>query len=72
MDNDKSQRQVSKWKEKYYQSLSDLEQHKDSDALLRRSLSRLAFVAQGLDPELDSQLNALRNNLRKKVRNKHR
>ena len=54
MDNDKSQQQVAKWKEKYYQSLSDLEQRKDTDALLRRSLSRLTLIAKGLDPELDS------------------
>lgn len=65
MDINTSQQQLTQWKQKYYQSLSDLEQQKEFDALLRRSLSRLALAAQGLDPALDTQLNSLRINLRK-------
>jgi diguanylate cyclase len=66
MDNNAIQQQLNQWKQKYYQALSDIEQQKDFDSLLRRSLSRLALAAQGLDPALDTQLDALRNNLRRK------
>ncbi len=65
MDKNTIQQQLAQWKQKYYQALSDIEQQKDFDALLRRSLSRLALAAQGLDPALDKQLDRLRANLRK-------
>ena len=66
MDNNTIQQQLVQWKQKYYQALSDLEQQKDFESLLRLSLSRLSLAAQGLDPTLDTQLESLRNALRKK------
>lgn len=66
MDNDAIEQQLNKWKQKYYQSITDLEKQQHLDALLRRSLSRLALVAQGLDSTLDEHLSSLRSSLRKK------
>lgn len=58
--------QLKEWKEKYYQSITDLENQKTYDDLLQRSLGRLALAAQGLDPALDRQLKSLRSVLRGK------
>ena len=70
MDINTIQQQLNQWKDKYYRSLSDLEQQKEFDDLLRRSLSRLSLAAQGLDPTLDKQLDTLRATLRKKGQEK--
>ena len=66
MDNDTIQQQLSQWKQKYYKSITELEQQQQLDTLLRRSLGRLALIAQGLDSTLDSHLSSLRTSLRKK------
>ena len=66
MDNDTIQQQLSQWKQKYYKSVTELEQQQQLDTLLRRSLGRLALIAQGLDSTLDSHLSSLRTSLRKK------
>ncbi|RKZ88425.1 MAG: hypothetical protein DRQ39_02510 [Gammaproteobacteria bacterium] len=58
--------QLEEWKQKYYQSISDLEQQQSYDELLQRSLARLALAAQGLDSRLDTQLTSLRKELRGK------
>jgi len=65
MANDISQ-QLEEWKQKYYQSITDLEKQQTYDELLQRSLGRLALAAQGLDPALDKQLKSLRSVLRGK------
>ncbi|NQZ53636.1 MAG: GGDEF domain-containing protein [Piscirickettsiaceae bacterium] len=64
MANDDIQQQLDEWKQKYYQSITNLEQQQSFDQLLRRSLARLALASQGLDPLLDKQLKALRKILR--------
>ncbi len=64
-DND-IQQQLDEWKQKYYQSITDLEQQQSYDKLLQRSLGRLSLASQGLDPLLDRQLKALRKALRSK------
>jgi len=53
-------------KQKYYQSITDLEKQQSYNELLQKSLSRLALAAQGLDPLLDRQLESLRTVLRRK------
>jgi diguanylate cyclase len=53
-------------KQKYYQSITDLEKQQSYNELLQKSLSRLALAAQGLDPLLDRQLESLRSVLRGK------
>jgi diguanylate cyclase len=58
--------QLEEWKQKYYQSISSLEQQQDYEELLQRSLGRLALAAQGLNPALDKQLTSLRKVLRGK------
>jgi len=65
MANDITQ-QLEEWKQKYYQSITDLENQQTYDELLQRSLGRLALAAQGLDPALDKQLKSLRSVLRGK------
>ncbi len=65
MANDVAQ-QLEEWKQKYYQSITDLEKQQSYDDLLQRSLGRLALAAQGLDPLLDRQLKSLRSVLRGK------
>lgn len=65
VNNDITQ-QLNQWKQKYYKSLKDLEQRQQLDTVLRRSLSRLALIAQGIDPTLDNQLSSLRTSLRNK------
>jgi len=65
MANDITQ-QLEEWKQKYYQSITDLEKQQTYDELLQRSLGRLALAAQGLDPALDKQLKSLRSVLRGK------
>jgi len=65
MANDITQ-QLEEWKQKYYQSITDLEKQQSYDELLQRSLGRLALAAQGLDPSLDKQLKSLRSVLRGK------
>jgi diguanylate cyclase len=58
--------QLEEWKQKYYQSITDLEKQQSYDELLQRSLARLALAAQGLDSRLDTQLTSLRKELRSK------
>ena len=66
MANDTESQQIEEWKQKYYLSLTTLEQQQSYDELLQRSLGRLALAAQGLDPALDRQLKSLRDVLRGK------
>jgi diguanylate cyclase len=66
MANDDISQQLDEWKQKYYQSITDLEKQQSYDELLQKSLSRLALAAQGLDPLLDRQLKSLRTILRGK------
>jgi len=56
------------WKQKYFDSLADLE-HKERrwqsvESSLRRCISRLTFVADGIDGQLDQRLEQLRNRVR--------
>lgn len=56
------------WKQKYFDSLADLE-HKERrwqavESSLRRCISRLTFVADGMDAQLDQRLEQLRNRVR--------
>tara|TARA_R110001606_G_scaffold399310_1_gene584673 strand:+ start:4383 stop:6023 length:1641 start_codon:yes stop_codon:yes gene_type:complete len=66
MADDNALQQLDEWKQKYYASLTSLEQQQSYDELLQRSLGRLALAAQGLDPTLDTQLKSLRDVLRGK------
>ena len=66
MANNDVVQQLEEWKQKYYQSITDLEQQQSYDELLQRSLARLALAAQGLDSKLDTQLTSLRKELRSK------
>ncbi|KKN66480.1 hypothetical protein LCGC14_0470840 [marine sediment metagenome] len=66
MTDDTTSQQLEEWKKKYYASITSLEQQQNYDALLQRSLGRLALAAQGLDPVLDKQLKSLRDVLRGK------
>lgn len=66
MTDDTASQQLEEWKQKYYASISALEQQQSYDELLQRSLGRLALAAQGLDPALDTQLKSLRDVLRGK------
>lgn len=56
------------WKEKYYQSLQELEDKEKSwaevEERLRRGITRLTLVSNGLDNELDRQLEKLRKTVR--------
>ncbi len=57
-----------RWKQKYYDSLAELERKErqwgEVDGVLRRSISRLTFLGDGVDPDLDRQLERLRNIIR--------
>jgi diguanylate cyclase len=64
MSNDDTVAQLEEWKQKYYQSITDLEKQQSYDDILQRSLGRLALAAQGLDRDLDVQLKSLRQVLR--------
>jgi len=66
MANDDITQQLEEWKQKYYQSITDLEKQQSYDELLQKSLGRLALAAQGLDPLLDRHLKSLRSTLRAK------
>lgn len=66
MTNETELQQLDEWKQKYYASITSLEQQQSYDELLQRSLGRLALAAQGLDPALDKQLKSLRDVLRGK------
>lgn len=56
------------WKKKYFDSLGDLERkekHWQSvESTLRRCISRLSFVGDGMTPQLDDRLEQLRNRVR--------
>lgn len=56
------------WKKKYFDSLADLErkekQWETVESALRRCISRISFVGDGLDPTLDERLEHLRNRVR--------
>ena len=71
MDNEKIKQQLNQWKQKYYKSITDLEERQELDTSLRRSLSRLALVAQGIDSRLDAHLSSLRSSLRNKNQKQH-
>ncbi|WP_428635022.1 GGDEF domain-containing protein [Sedimenticola sp.] len=59
---------AAEWKKKYLDSLSDLERKEKRwqtvESTLRRCLSRLSFVGDGMDPQLDERLEQLRNRVR--------
>lgn len=59
---------VNEWKDKYLESLADLEkkdQHWQSiEFSLRKCISRLSFIGDGRDAELDEKLETLRNRVR--------
>jgi len=65
MDIPELQKQLTQWKQKYYKTLTELEQYEQLTPILKRGLSRLALAAQGQNDKLDSQLSSLRKNLRK-------
>ncbi|WP_260295444.1 GGDEF domain-containing protein [Sedimenticola hydrogenitrophicus] len=56
------------WKKKYFDSLADLERKEKRwqsvESTLRRCLSRLSFVGDGMDAQLDERLEQLRNRVR--------
>ena len=52
MAGDITSKQLDEWKQKYYASITSLEQQQSYDELLQRNLERLALAAQGLDPAL--------------------
>ncbi len=60
MASDNTVQQLEEWKQKYYKTLTELEQQQRYDELLERSLGRLALAAEGIDPALDTQLKSLR------------
>lgn len=68
MDDDKFAQEAEQWKRKYLDHLEESErnekQWKDSDELLRKTISRLTLAADGLDDTLDKQLVDLRNAIR--------
>lgn len=66
MASDDITQQLEEWKQKYYQSITDFENQQRYDALLQKSLGRLALAAHGLDPLLDRQLKSLRTVLKGK------
>ncbi|TCK16955.1 diguanylate cyclase [Thiogranum longum] len=68
MDDEKHAQEATQWKQKYLDNLEESErsekQWKDSDELLRKTISRLTLAADGLDETLDKQLRELRNAIR--------
>ncbi|MFW5426965.1 MAG: GGDEF domain-containing protein [Methylophagaceae bacterium] len=64
MADDSTVQQLEEWKNKYYKSLTELEEQQRYDELLQRSLGRLALAADGIDPALDTQLKSLRSVLK--------
>lgn len=68
MDDDNKAQEVEQWKSKYLNHLEESErsekQWKDSDELLRKTISRLTLAADGLDDTLDKQLRDLRDAIR--------
>ncbi len=68
VDSDKQTQELEQWKRKYLDYLEESErnekQWKDSDELLRKTISRLTLAADGLDDTLDKQLRDLRNAIR--------
>jgi len=59
---------AGEWKKKYFDSLADLERKEKRwqsvESTLRRCISRLSFVGDGMDPQLDDRLEQLRNRVR--------
>ncbi len=68
MDEEKHAQEAAQWKQKYLDNLEESErsekQWKDSDELLRKTISRLTLAADGLDETLDKQLRELRDAIR--------
>jgi diguanylate cyclase len=62
---------TEQWKRKYYASLEAIEQKeqrwKQLEEVLRKTISRLALAADGLNATLDKQLRDLRNAIRDRV-----
>ncbi len=56
------------WRQKYYDSLNELEERErewaEWESLLRRSISHLTLLGDGQDPQLDEKLEYLRNIIR--------
>lgn len=71
VDEDESLREIAQWKQRYFGALQDLEQRqrqwRADDELLRKTISRLTLVADGLDEGLDAQLQALRDAIRERA-----
>lgn len=59
---------LERWRQRYYDSLAEFEAKErhwgELEGLLRRSISRLTLLADGVDRELDRQLDTLRNSIR--------
>jgi diguanylate cyclase len=58
----------NEWKKRYFDSLADFERKEkqwgEAESVLRRSISRMTFVGDGMDAELDGKLDQLRNQVR--------
>ena len=71
MNIDDDTQEAGQWKAKYFAQLEESErkekQWHDADELLRKTISRLALAADGLDSTLDQQLRDLRNAIRDRV-----
>lgn len=69
MARDDTDRQAAEWKQKYYDSLGELErkerQWREAENILRQGLSRLTLAAEPGLPQLERQLDELRNALRR-------
>lgn len=63
-----TQQSPDPWRQKYYDSLNELEERErewtELESLLRRSISHLTLLGDGQDPKLDEQLEYLRNIIR--------
>ncbi|MBW6452665.1 MAG: hypothetical protein K0A92_02640, partial [Methyloprofundus sp.] len=68
-----SSSEVTKWKDKYYNALRELElletSNKETDALFCRALVRLSLAAKGFNQQLDTHLLRLRNQLKQGIVN---
>jgi len=68
-----SSSEITKWKDKYYNALDELElletSTKGTDALFCRALIRLSLAAKGFNQQLDPHLLRLRNQLKQGIAN---
>ncbi|MCF7969547.1 MAG: diguanylate cyclase [Methylococcaceae bacterium] len=68
-----SDSEITKWKDKYYNALDELEllerSNKDTSALFCRALIRLSLAAKGFNQQLDPYLLRVRNQLKQGISN---